>query len=47
MADALQHAGVEYELRTYPGAGHGFESDKAHEADAYDRVFAFLKKHLG
>ena len=47
MAEALQRAGVAYELVTYPGAGHGFESDKEYETEVYDRVFAFLGKHLG
>ena len=47
---ALTSAGVEHELRTYPGAPHSFFDRKADQfaaesADAWDRVLAFIERH--
>ena len=46
---ALQTAGVEHELVTYPGAPHSFFDRKQEEfaeasADAWERVLAFIRK---
>ncbi|HSL32215.1 MAG TPA: dienelactone hydrolase family protein, partial [Candidatus Limnocylindrales bacterium] len=47
---ALTRAGVEHELRTYPGAPHSFFDRKADQfadesADAWERVLAFIAGH--
>lgn len=48
MADALQHAGVEHELITLEGAGHGFSHAKHEDyRKVLDRTTAFLVQHLG
>ena len=44
LIEKLQAAGVEAELVTLPGAGHGFKGDDAKKADA--AMFAFFEKHL-
>jgi acetyl esterase/lipase len=49
MARELERNGVEHELITLPGLGHGFDRDAADPAvrRAFDRVMSFLEKHLG
>ncbi len=48
MAEALAGAGVEYELVTIPGGGHGFDGgDDEAAREAMDRVIAFLGRVLG
>lgn len=48
MAEALERAGVEHELVTIPGGGHGFDAgDHPMVAEAFGRLMAFLKRHLG
>jgi carboxymethylenebutenolidase len=47
---ALQAAGVEHEVVTYPGAPHSFFDRKQEEfadesADAWERTLAFLERH--
>ena len=47
---ALEEAGVEHELVTYPGAPHSFFDRKQAEfadasEDAWNRVLAFLKRY--
>lgn len=48
MAEALSRAGVEHELITLPGKGHGFDRQRDDPAvrAAQDRVLAFLHRHL-
>jgi len=49
MADALRRTGVENELITMRGRGHGFDGVGLQDrevADAFDRVLGFLKRHL-
>ncbi len=48
MAAALAKAGIEHELVTIPGGGHGFDCDTSSTAAraALDRVIAFLARHL-
>jgi carboxymethylenebutenolidase len=48
--EALTRAGVEHELRSYPGAPHSFFDRKADQfadesADAWERVLAFIAGH--
>lgn len=49
---ALEDAGVEHEIKVYPGAPHSF-FDREHEQfaadseDAWQRVLAFIEKHSG
>ena len=45
LIDKLKAAGVEAELLTLAGAGHGFKGKDAEAADA--ALFAFFEKHLG
>ena len=51
--EALKRHGKEYEFHMYPGAGHGFfyydRSAYCQEqaVDGWEKVFAFLAKHLG
>jgi acetyl esterase/lipase len=48
MADELKRAGVEHELITISGGGHGFDGAGAESpvvASAFDKVLAFLKQH--
>jgi carboxymethylenebutenolidase len=40
----LEEKGMPYEIKIYPGAGHGFESDQW--LDAAPRTLRFLQKHL-
>ena len=48
MADKLAKAGVEHELMTIPGVGHGFAGAKPEVLDRIvDRAFAFLQSHTG
>ncbi len=44
LVDRLKAAGVEAELLTLPGAGHGFKGDDVKKAD--EALFAFFDKHL-
>lgn len=44
MVDRLKSCGVEAELLTLPGAGHGFKGADAEKADA--ALFDFFAKHL-
>jgi len=44
MADALARAGVQHELITIAGGGHGFDP---FAAGVFDRVLGFLKRHVG
>lgn len=49
MADALARAGVEHELITMRGRGHGFDGVGLQDpqvAKAFDRAIGFLKGHL-
>ena len=47
MARALASAGVEHELITIPGGGHGFDwAQDAAASQAFERVLAFLARHL-
>ena len=41
----LEKKGIPYEIKIYPGAGHGFE-DQAIWGDAAMRTLQFLQKHL-
>ncbi|HUR53095.1 MAG TPA: alpha/beta hydrolase [Gemmataceae bacterium] len=45
LIDKMKAAGVEAELLTLPGAGHGFKGKDAETAEA--ALFAFFEKHLG
>jgi carboxymethylenebutenolidase len=54
IREELTKQGKQFEIHTYPGAGHGFmASDRAAsynaeaDADAWPKVVAFFKKHLG
>jgi acetyl esterase/lipase len=48
MAQALARAGVEHELLTCEGGGHGFEgTDTAEVGAMLERVVGFLKRHAG
>ena len=49
MAEEFVRAGVEHELITIPGGGHGFDLDVDSPAtrSAFEAVLAFLTKHLG
>jgi dipeptidyl aminopeptidase/acylaminoacyl peptidase len=44
MRDRLQACGVEVELLTLEGAGHGFKGADAEKAEA--AMFAFFERHL-
>jgi acetyl esterase/lipase len=44
LVDRLKSAGVEAELLTLEGAGHGFRGDDARRAD--EAMFAFFERHL-
>jgi len=44
MRDRLQQCGVEVELRTFPGAGHGFKGADAEAAE--QAMFSFFDRHL-
>src|SRR5262249_10160975 len=44
MVDRLKSCGVEAELLTLPGAGHGFRGKDAETSD--QALFAFFNKHL-
>ncbi len=47
VAEALAAAGVEHELITIPGSGHGFDGSHVPSvADVLTRVLTFLKRHL-
>jgi len=51
MAEALRQAGVEHELLTMAGRGHGFDHQGEGLADpmvagAFERVLSFLRQHL-
>ena len=49
MAKKLETAGVQHQLITAPGKGHGFEVaglDDPSVADALGQMLSFLKKHL-
>ena len=48
MSKELEHHHIPYEFVTMPGRGHGFdrEMQAPDVAAAFDRVLAFLKKHL-
>ena len=41
----LEKKNIPYEMKIYPGAGHGFNQETMH--DAGQRSLNFLKKHLG
>jgi carboxymethylenebutenolidase len=51
--EALKKHGKSYEFHTYPGAGHGFfyyhrpNYRQQQAVDGWQRIFAFLAKHLG
>ena len=48
MAKELARKGVEHELVTLKGAGHGLgASSRVVVVKTYDKVTAFLNKHLG
>ena len=44
MRDRLQACGVEVELLTLEGAGHGFKGGDAEKAE--QALFTFFEKHL-
>jgi dipeptidyl aminopeptidase/acylaminoacyl peptidase len=44
MRDRLQACGVEVELRTFEGAGHGFKGADAEQAE--QAMIEFFEKHL-
>jgi carboxymethylenebutenolidase len=50
--DALRQSGTEYEVMTYPGAGHAFANPSGRNfvegaaRDAWDRTAVFLREHL-
>ena len=48
MAKELERNGVEHEFVRIPGGGHGFdhEAGNPQTVDAFNRVIAFLEKHL-
>jgi len=48
MADELTRRGVQHQLITIPGGGHGFDQamDDPRILQAFDQVLAFLKAHL-
>lgn len=49
MAKELKRVGVEHELITIKGGGHGFDGKgmkDANVAEAFDRIETFLKKHV-
>jgi acetyl esterase/lipase len=48
MQQALTTAGIEHEFVTLPGAGHGFDwqTDDPQVQRAFERVLAFLDRHL-
>ena len=49
MAGELKRVGVEHELLTFKGYGHGFDGKGFRDAEvaaAFTRIEAFLKKHL-
>ena len=48
MAEQLARAGVEHELLTIDGGGHGFDRQMANPvvSRAFERVLTFLKQHL-
>jgi dipeptidyl aminopeptidase/acylaminoacyl peptidase len=48
MAEQLSRAGVEHELITIRDGSHGFDRklDDPPVAQAFDRVLAFLQRHL-
>jgi dienelactone hydrolase len=45
IADVAAKKEVPYEMKIYPGAGHGFSPEVM--ADASERALRFLRKHLG
>jgi dipeptidyl aminopeptidase/acylaminoacyl peptidase len=46
MAERLAKAGVQHELMTIPGAGHGFEGAKPEVLDRIvDRAVEFVRAH--
>jgi carboxymethylenebutenolidase len=53
LADAMSRAGRTFESHVYPGARHAFFNDtrpmydRAAAQDAWSRVLAFYRKHLG
>jgi carboxymethylenebutenolidase len=54
LRDVLARTGKTFEIRVYPGAGHAFFNDTRPDAyrpeaaaDAWPRVVAFLRRHLG
>ena len=44
LQTVLEKRGIPYEIKIYPGAGHGFNGEVWHDAGL--RTLAFLKKHL-
>ena len=46
MERALQQAGKQVETLVYPTEGHGFY-DEAHKREFYQRLLAFLDRHIG
>jgi len=44
LQQVLEKKGIPYEMRIYPGAGHGFSGDAWRDAGM--RSYAFLKKYL-
>lgn len=53
LEEALKQHGKEYEFHMYPDAGHGFfyyhrpNYRQAQAVDGWDKIWAFLGKHLG
>jgi len=45
LQKSLEEKGIPYEMKIYPGVGHGFEGEVW--GDATLRTLEFLKKHLG
>jgi carboxymethylenebutenolidase len=44
LQSLLEKKGIPYEIKIYPGAGHGFENDTWHDAGI--RTLQFLQKYL-
>ena len=46
MVEALEIEGKRYEVQWYDDEGHGWER-RENRRDAFNRILAFLKTHLG
>jgi carboxymethylenebutenolidase len=46
LESMLSEAGVEHDIKVYPGAGHGFLNDEPSALDARRRIAGFFDTHL-